>query len=94
MSPVKKLALATGNPGKLREYRELLEPAGFEIVPVEIEVEETGATYAENATLKANAAFAATGLPSLGDDSGGNTWMEMSGRSRAFRSSLRPRRRR
>jgi XTP/dITP diphosphohydrolase len=70
LSPVKRVALATGNAGKLREYRELLEPAGFEIVPVDTDLEETGATYAENATLKANAALAATGLPSLGDDSG------------------------
>ena len=65
-----QLVLATGNEGKLREYRELLEPAGFEIVPFANEVAETGSTYAENATLKALAALKATGLPSLGDDSG------------------------
>lgn len=66
----RRLVLATGNPGKLREYRELLEPAGYEIVPFANEVEETGSTYAENATLKAVAALEATGMPSLGDDSG------------------------
>jgi XTP/dITP diphosphohydrolase len=70
LSPAKRIALATGNAGKLREYRELMEPAGFEIVPYASEVDETGSTYAENATLKATAALAATGLPSLGDDSG------------------------
>lgn len=66
----RRLVLATGNQGKLREYEELLGPAGYEIVPCATEVEETGSTYAENATLKAMAALAATGLPSLGDDSG------------------------
>src|SRR5205823_7381937 len=65
-----RLVLATGNQGKLREYRELLEPGGFEIVAFGNEVEENGVTYAENATLKALAAQAATGEPSLGDDSG------------------------
>ena len=64
------MRLATGNAGKLREYRELLEPAGFEVVAFPQEVEETGASYAENATLKAVAALEATGEPSLGDDSG------------------------
>lgn len=70
MSRARQIVLATGNPGKLREYRELMEPVGFEIVSYPNEVEETGATYAENATLKANAALAATGVTSLGDDSG------------------------
>jgi XTP/dITP diphosphohydrolase len=66
----RRLVLATGNPGKLREYEELLLPAGFEVVSFGTEVLENGATYAENATLKALAALAATGEPSLGDDSG------------------------
>jgi XTP/dITP diphosphohydrolase len=66
----RRLVLATGNPGKLREYQELLGAAGYEIVPFPNEVEETGATYAENAALKALAALQATGQPSLGDDSG------------------------
>jgi XTP/dITP diphosphohydrolase len=69
LSP-RRLVLATGNPGKLREYQELLGPAGYEVVSHDTEVEETGSTYAENATLKAVAALEATGLPSLGDDSG------------------------
>ena len=66
----RRLVLATRNPGKLREYEELLGPAGYQIVPFANEVEETGSTYAENATLKALAALQATGMPSLGDDSG------------------------
>jgi XTP/dITP diphosphohydrolase len=66
----RRLVLATGNQGKLREYEELLGAAGFEIVPFPNEVKETGSTYAENATLKAVAALQATGEPSLGDDSG------------------------
>jgi XTP/dITP diphosphohydrolase len=66
----RRLILATGNAGKLREYQELLGPAGYEVVPLPNEVDETGATYAENATLKALAALEATGQPSLGDDSG------------------------
>ena len=63
MTP-RRLVLATGNPGKLREYQELLEPAGYEIVPFASEVEETGSTYAENATLKALAALEATEINS------------------------------
>jgi XTP/dITP diphosphohydrolase len=66
----RRLVLATGNQGKLREYQELLVAAGYEIVAFPNEVEETGSTYAENATLKAVAALQATGEPSLGDDSG------------------------
>jgi len=66
----RRLVLASGNAGKVREYQELLGPAGFEVVPLGSEVEETGATYVENATLKAMAALEATGEPSLGDDSG------------------------
>jgi XTP/dITP diphosphohydrolase len=66
----RRLVLATGNQGKLREYQELLGTAGYEVVPFVTEIEETGSTYAENAALKAVAALEATGLPSLGDDSG------------------------
>ena len=66
----KKLVIATGNAGKLREYRELLAETGFELVAFDSEVEEVGETYAENARLKAEAALAASGLPSIGDDSG------------------------
>jgi len=65
-----RLVVATGNAGKLREYRELLAGTGLELVAYDHEVDEVGETYAENARLKAEAALAASGLPSIGDDSG------------------------
>jgi len=66
----RKLVLATGNAGKLTEYRQLLAGTGFELVAHDTEVEEVGETYEANARLKAEAALHASGLPSLGDDSG------------------------
>jgi XTP/dITP diphosphohydrolase len=66
-----KLVLATRNDHKLREFREALP--GIEILPLPGDVElppETGVTFAENAAEKARAAHAATGLPSIADDSG------------------------
>jgi XTP/dITP diphosphohydrolase len=66
----RELVIATGNMGKLREYRELLADTGFELVAFDSEVDEVGETYAENAGLKAEAACSRSGLPSLGDDSG------------------------
>ncbi len=69
-----RLVLATHNQGKAREIRELLAPLGIDIVSAADlnlpEPEETGATFAENAILKAEAAAQATGLPALADDSG------------------------
>ena len=62
--------IASGNAGKLREYRDLLAGAGVDLVAFDTEVTEVGPTYAENARLKAEAALAKSGLPSLGDDSG------------------------
>ena len=70
MSERPRLVIASGNAGKLREYRDLLADAGVEIVAFDSEVEEVGETYAENARLKADAALARSSLPSLGDDSG------------------------
>ena len=66
----RRLVVATGNAGKLREYRELLAGNGLELVAYDHEVDEVGETYAENARIKAEAALAASGLPSIGDDSG------------------------
>jgi XTP/dITP diphosphohydrolase len=66
----RRLVIATGNAGKLREYRELLADTGFELVAFDSEVEEVGETYAENAHLKAQTATARSRLPALGDDSG------------------------
>jgi XTP/dITP diphosphohydrolase len=67
------LLIATTNPGKLREFQELLP--GFPLVlpkdlGLNLEVAETGATYRENAALKARAFCLASGLPTLADDSG------------------------
>ena len=68
-----RLLLATRNPGKLVELRRML--SGFDVVgladvPDFPEAPETGATFAENALAKARDAAAATGLPSVADDSG------------------------
>jgi XTP/dITP diphosphohydrolase len=65
-----RLVIASGNAGKLREYRDLLAGAGVELIAFDSEVDETGETYAENAGLKAAAAAERSGLPSIGDDSG------------------------
>ena len=65
-----RLVIASGNAGKIGEFRELLAPAGLELVALDTEVDEVGKTYAENAALKAEAAAERTGLPAIGDDSG------------------------
>ena len=66
--------IATHNPGKLAEMRELLAPHGVEAVSAgELgldEPEETGTTFRDNARIKAKAAAQATGLPAFADDSG------------------------
>jgi XTP/dITP diphosphohydrolase len=69
-----RIVIATHNPGKLREMRELLGPHGIDAISAGQmglpEPDETGTTFAENAALKAHAAAQATGLPALADDSG------------------------
>jgi XTP/dITP diphosphohydrolase len=69
-----RLVIATHNAGKLRELRELLMPYGVEAVAAgELglsEPEETGASFRENARIKARAAAEASGLPAFADDSG------------------------
>ena len=69
-----KLVLASGNPGKLREIGELLEPLALQLVSqtqlgIE-EAEEPHDTFLENALAKARHASRAAGLPALADDSG------------------------
>jgi XTP/dITP diphosphohydrolase len=68
------IVVASHNPGKAREIVDLLGPFGFEIrSAAELglpEPEETGATFAENAALKARAAATLSGLPAIADDSG------------------------
>lgn len=69
-----KLLIATHNPGKIREFREMLAPRSIEVVSAADynlpEPVEDGATFYANALLKARAACEATGLPALSDDSG------------------------
>jgi XTP/dITP diphosphohydrolase len=69
-----RLVIATHNPGKLWEMRELLTPYGIDAVSAGelglAEPDETGASFAENARIKASAAAAAAHLPALADDSG------------------------
>lgn len=69
-----RIVIATHNPGKLREMRELLNPYGVEAVSAgELglpEPDETGADFITNALIKARAAAIASGLPAFADDSG------------------------
>lgn len=72
--PLSRVVLASGNAGKLRELRALLEPTGIEVVVQGAlgvgDAEEPHATFVENALAKARHASAATGLPAIADDSG------------------------
>ena len=71
---MRKLVLASGNPGKLREFRQMLTPLGIEVVPqTELgvpEAEEPHGTFVENALAKARLASRRTGMPAFADDSG------------------------
>lgn len=73
--PGTDIVLATRNRGKIREFAALLAPFGLTVLGLEDfaglgEVEETGATFVENALLKARAVSGATGLVAVADDSG------------------------
>lgn len=71
---MRKLVLASNNPGKVREFRAMLAPLGWEVIPQAqlgvSEAEEPYCTFVENALAKARHASASTGLPALADDSG------------------------
>ena len=71
---LRRIVLATGNAGKLREFAQLLAPAAFTFEPQSafgIEPpEETGDTFLANALLKARYAAQLSGLPAMADDSG------------------------
>jgi XTP/dITP diphosphohydrolase len=71
---VKKLVLASSNPGKLREFEALLAPLGMEVVPQAslgiADAEEPHDTFVENALAKARHASRRSHLPALADDSG------------------------
>lgn len=74
MPPTDELVLASGNPGKIREFGQLLAGQGLRVRPQSdfgvAEVEESGLTFVENALLKAREASRISGLPALADDSG------------------------
>ena len=71
---MKRLLVASSNAGKLTELRELLSPAGIEVVPQSAfdisDADETASTFVENALLKARNAARISQLPVLADDSG------------------------
>lgn len=71
---MKRVVLATSNPGKVRELQALLEVADWNVIPQSFfgvpDADETGLTFAENALLKARNAARHTGLPAIADDSG------------------------
>ena len=70
-----KFVLASHNKGKLKEMQSILGDLGVEVVlqsdmGLHLEPEETGATFTENAAIKAKAVMEASGLPAIADDSG------------------------
>ena len=70
-----KFVLATANPGKIHEMQEVLPELGIEVVSrkelgIDLDIEETGSTFIDNALLKAKAICEASGLPAIADDSG------------------------
>lgn len=69
---MKPLVVATGNPGKLQELQSYLAESGWalQLKPADLDIEETGQTFAENAALKAQQTAIATGEWAIADDSG------------------------
>lgn len=70
-----KIVAATTNKGKIREFQEILGELGYEVVSmhdagIDVEVEETGTTFAENALIKARAVALLCDSPVIADDSG------------------------
>lgn len=70
-----KVVIASNNQGKIKEIKKILEPLGYEVLSqkeanINLEVEETGTTYEENAKLKARAIYEITKTCVLSDDSG------------------------
>lgn len=70
-----KLIIASNNQGKIKEYKEILEPLGFDVVSqreagVMLEPDESGTTFAENSAIKAKAIYEMVNCAVLADDSG------------------------
>lgn len=70
-----KIILASSNQNKLREFKEILEPLGYEIISqhdagIDIDPEETGTTFAENSAIKAKAVYEVAKCAVIADDSG------------------------
>jgi len=69
------IIIASNNQGKIREFKKMLEPMGYTVLSqreagIELEVDETGTTFKENATLKAEAIYNLKHTAVLADDSG------------------------
>lgn len=71
---MRRLVLASSNPGKVAEFRQMLAPLGMEVVPQsELDIADAGephGTFVENALAKARHAAGGAGLPAFADDSG------------------------
>lgn len=72
---MRQLIFATGNEGKLKEIRRILEDLDVEVLSlkeagIQVEIEENGSTFTENAIIKATEIMKLTGLLTLADDSG------------------------
>lgn len=72
---VMKVVIASNNKGKVSEFKEMLEPLGYEAISLEesgidVDIIEDGETFSENARIKAEAIYNITKLPTIADDSG------------------------
>jgi len=72
---IEKLVMATNNANKLREAREILAPLGIEVISqreagADVEADENGESFEENAVIKAQTVYDIVGLPVIADDSG------------------------
>lgn len=72
---MKKMMIATTNAGKIKEFKQMLEPLGYEVLSLldieePINIEEDGKTFAENARIKAKTVFDVLHMPVISDDSG------------------------
>ena len=69
-----KIMIATGNPNKVREYQEMLEPLGYQVHSMkelgDFDIEENGTTFEENALIKVKAVYRQCGYMTIADDSG------------------------